>query len=205
MNLLQLHSKRCKQHKNTVMVVSDAYILIAKIKKTYQGFFLHTRWGSLAQLMIKSSGMGRSNFHCTGTFTRTHFQFKRYTVLKSENLFFHLYQIEYGAFRLSWCTFEVKATYFSIWFLLQSKMNFNYFITDKSTGIPLSKNSNFVCVRSSCTSSQQFSERNCFMTSLIWLSVSEPHSVSDRLVCSLKLLPNLQYIIHAQNNGLNRS
>ena len=44
-----------------------------------------------------------------------------------------------------------------------------------------------------------------FPTSLIWLSTSEPRSVSDRLVCSLKLLPNSQYIIHAQNNGINRS
>ena len=76
---------------------------------------------------------------------------------------------------------------------------------DKSTGIPLSKKYNFMSVRFSCKSSQRFSERNRFPTSLIWLSTSEPRSVSDRLVCSLKLLPNSQYIIHAQNNGINRS
>ena len=76
---------------------------------------------------------------------------------------------------------------------------------DKSTGIPLSKKYNFMSVRFSCKSSQRFSERSRFPTSLIWLSTSEPRSVSDRLVCSLKLLPNSQYIIHAQNNGINRS
>ena len=41
------------------------------------------------------------------------------------------------------------------------------FMRDKSTGIPLSKNYNFMSVRSSCKSSQRFSERNRFPTSLM--------------------------------------
>ena len=46
---------------------------------------------------------GVSNFRCTATFTRTRFRIKRYTVLKSENSSFQWYQIQYGAFKLSWC------------------------------------------------------------------------------------------------------
>ena len=37
---------------------------------------------------------------------------------------------------------------------------------DKSTGIPFSKNYNFMSVHFSCESSQRFSERNHFPTSL---------------------------------------
>ena len=51
---------------------------------------------------------GVSNFRCTGTFTWTHFQIKQYTVLKTEKW----YQIQYGAFKLSWCKFKVKMNVF---------------------------------------------------------------------------------------------
>ena len=55
---------------------------------------------------------GVSNFRCMGTFTRTRFRIKRYTVSKSENSSFQWYQIQYGAFKLSWCKFKVKMNVF---------------------------------------------------------------------------------------------
>ena len=55
----------------------------------------------------------------------------------------------------------------SIFAAVENEEFLKNFITDKSTGIPLSKNYNFMSVCFSCKSSQQFSERNRFPTSLI--------------------------------------
>ena len=141
MNLLQLHSKRCKQHKNTVMVVLETHLVIAKIKNLPRFLFSSSRVSIFrtAHVIADFSDhttradnkiCGVCNFHCTGTFTRTRFQIKRDTILKSENLSFQWYQIQYGAFKLSWSKFKVKMIYlfFSTQFLLQSrKKNFNEF------------------------------------------------------------------------------
>ena len=222
MNLLQLHPKRCKQHKNTVMVVLETHLVIAKIKNLPQFLSSSSRVSIFCAARVVTDFSDRatwadnkiygvSNFRCTGTLTRTCFWIKQYTVLKSKNLSFQWYQIElYGAFKLSWYKFKVKMNVFVLlnfccswkWRIL---MNFIIIIMDKSTGIPLSKSYNFLSVRFSYKSSQRFSEHNRFPTLLIWLSMPEPRSVSDCSVCSLKLLPNSQYIIHTQNNGINRS
>ena len=200
------------------MVVLETYLVITKIKNLPRFLSSSSRVSIfrasrvVADFSDRATRAGNkiygvSNFRCTGTFTRTRFRIKRYTVLKSENSSFQWYQIQYGAFKLSWCKFKVKMNgFFGLNFCCSRKRRIlTNFIMDKSTGIPLSKKYNFMSVRFSCKSSQRFSERNRFPTSLIWLSTSEPRSVSDRLVCSLKLLPNSQYTIHAQNNGINRS
>ena len=122
-NLLQLHSKRCKQHKNTVMVVLETHIVIAKIKNLPRFLSSSSRVSIFCAARVVADFSDRatrtdnkiygvSNFRCTGTFTRTRFRIKRYTVLKSENSSFQWYQIQYGAFKLSWCKFKVKMNVF---------------------------------------------------------------------------------------------
>ena len=61
----------------------------------------------------------------------------------------------------------MKVFFDSIFAAVENEGILANFITDKSTGIPLSKNYNFMSVRFSCKSSQRFSERNRFPTSLI--------------------------------------
>ena len=122
-NLLQLHSKRCKQHKNTVMVVLETHLVIAKIKNLPRFLSSSSRVSIFCAARVVADFSDRatrtdnkiygvSNFRCTGNFTRTRFRIKQYTVLKSENSSFQWYQIQYGAFKLSWCKFKVKMNVF---------------------------------------------------------------------------------------------
>ena len=102
------------------MVVLETHLVIAKIKKltTVSFQFLQenatrvvTDFSDLAT-RADNQIYGVSNFRCTGTSTRTRFWIKRYTVLKSENSSFQWYQIQHGAFKLSWCKFKVKMKVF---------------------------------------------------------------------------------------------
>ena len=113
----------CKQRKNTVMVVLETHLVIAKIKNLprFLANSSRVRIFCAAHVVADFSNRatraddkiyGVSTFCCTGTLTRTRFRIKRYTVLKSENLSFQWYQIEYGAFKLSWCKFMVKMNVF---------------------------------------------------------------------------------------------
>ena len=105
------------------MVVLETHLVITKIKKLPQFLSSSSRVSIFcATRVVADFGdhatradnkiYGVSNFRCTGTFTRTRFRIKRYTVLKSEIFCFQWYQIQYGALKLSWCKFNVKMNVF---------------------------------------------------------------------------------------------
>ena len=100
------------------MVVLETYLVIAKIKNLH-GLSSSSRVSNFCATLVVADFSDRatqadtkiygvSNFRCMGTLTRTRFRIKRYTILKSENSSFQWYQIQYGAFKLSWCKFKVK-------------------------------------------------------------------------------------------------
>ena len=101
------------------MVVLETHLVIAKIKNLPRFLSSSSRVSIFCAACVVADFSscttradnkiyGVSNFRCMGTFTRTRFQIKQYTILKSENLSFQCYQIQYGAFKLSWCNFKVK-------------------------------------------------------------------------------------------------
>ena len=106
------------------MVVLETHLVIAKIKNLPRFLSSSSRvsifcaarivadFSDRATRAADNKIYGVSNFRWKGTFTRTHFRIKWYTVLKSENSSFQWYQIQYGAFKLSWCKFKVKINVF---------------------------------------------------------------------------------------------
>ena len=78
------------------MVVKETHLVIAKINNLPR-FLSSSSTVSIvcaARVVVDFTNRGTradnkiygvSNFRCTGTFTRTRFRIKRYTVLKSEN------------------------------------------------------------------------------------------------------------------------
>ena len=95
--ILEMQSaKNEKITKHTVMVVLETHLVIAKIKNLPRFLSSSSRVSIFCAARVVADFSDRatradnkiygvSNFRCTGTFTRTRFRIKRYTVLKSEN------------------------------------------------------------------------------------------------------------------------
>ena len=105
------------------MVVLKSHLVTAKIKKLAWYLSSSSRVSIFCAAHVVADFSDRatradnkicgvSNFRCMGTFTSTLFRIKRYTILKSENSSFQWYQIQYGAFKPSWCKFKVKINVF---------------------------------------------------------------------------------------------
>ena len=80
-----------KEHKNTVMVVLETHLVIAKIKNLSRFLSNSSRVSMFCAARVVADFSDRatraddkiygvSTFRCTGTLTRTRFRIKRYTV-----------------------------------------------------------------------------------------------------------------------------